>query len=160
MMLRIKSGRPEHLTANALACTAILIIAQREGTPLIGMVCAAACALVEIMATPDVDLAENRKKQRREHWLWEWYRVSYWGPFGLRVAHRSRWSHSLALGLPLRLIYGFWWAAVPVVMLWQQGVISWEEVWFWGQVVAIGAAASDATHYAMDTINPVRWLIG
>lgn len=82
---------------------------------------------MERWASPDRDLQENRTVRG---W-WEWY--------GDRVKHRSRWSHSLLFGTPIRLLYGF----APVVLL----------LPFFASRVGcfvLGCVVSDLAHYALD----------
>ena len=114
----LNSKRSGHLTA-----AAIIAIGVAVGDLLTG-------ALVfawEWFATPDMDLAENRRPKRIVSRLW----VLFWLPWAHMVSHRSRASHSLIgtilrlgyVGIPLALmltpsgILGFWWQSNPDMVL-------------------------------------------
>jgi uncharacterized metal-binding protein len=140
----MKSGRKEHLAANAKTALQMgrftfgLYLALAFGSVLpwwhclpAGLLAYSACGLMEHWASPDRDLEENRK--------WSLSKA-YWWFYGGRVDHRSIWSHSLLLGLPVRLLWGFWPVLLPIGLLAPT----------WLAPVLIGAIASDYTHLRLD----------
>ena len=123
------SSRDEHLLLNlsvTAAMTGVAIAWLKHGIPF-ALAAPLGCLLMEHWASPDRDLQENRVAKG----YWEWY--------GRRVKHRSKWSHSLLIGTPLRLLYGFWFALPCLV------VFPW-----WSLAFVVGAIASDCAHYLLD----------
>lgn len=130
------SDRPQHLAINTLATASLTGVAVAfclHGMPY-AVAAPIGCRLFELWASPDRDLQENRKVQ------------GYWGTFGRRVKHHSPYSHSLPLGTPIRLLYGFWFA-LPCVMVFPMWAL-----WF-----VLGAIASDFAHFALDIGPRLSW---
>lgn len=123
------SSRDEHLLLNlsaTAAMTGVAVACLKHGMPC-AISAPIGCLLMEHWASPDRDLQENRKVR------------GYWGKYGDRVKHRSRFSHSLLFGTPLRLVYGFWFA-LPCVVVFP----------LWSLAFVLGCVASDCAHYALD----------
>ena len=112
----------------------------------------------ERFCTPDMD-----HNSRHSNTLW----LKYWAPFKWMTPHRSRWSHSLLLGTPLRFAYaafpfaialGFWVALDPVV-----GAILAANPWAWAQLfswIPLAAIISDTVHLLKDGFGPIELFFG
>ena len=153
------SDRPGHLFAATVTGLGILAIAYVIGSPWL-----AGVGLVTIgwewLATPDVDYAEKRRpltkicnvlQKKRTHPFIKllqftsaliWAMICWcWQPYGWLVPHRSKYSHSLTVGLPCRLLYVIaiaWvvcWLWFPAGLDWMMGdaiaVVSGSEAGAW-----------------------------
>jgi hypothetical protein len=116
------SDRPGHLAAIVGVGGLVIITGTVIGSPwLMGV--GGLAILWEWACTPDVDLVENRKPLKKLAMrckkrgsfivrLWRvvtgllWCLICWlWWPYGYLVSHRSKFSHSLTVGLPCRLLY-------------------------------------------------------
>jgi hypothetical protein len=123
------SDRAHHLALNNLIACSLCGIAGAvyiHGMPWL-LAAPFGCWIHERWASPDRDLQENRKVR------------GYWGKYGDRVKHRCRYSHSLLIGTPLRLLYGYWFA-LPCVVAFPLPSLAF----------VAGCIASDCAHYALD----------
>jgi hypothetical protein len=73
--------------------------------------------LWELFATPDMDHSSRKMGGTLFRCLW----VLFWGPYRALVPHRSRWSHSLLIGTPARMLY-VWGVPLLLTRQWWQGV--------------------------------------
>lgn len=175
------TSRKGHLKLNAIASSFLLAWAASK-LPFLGGASylaalewgtiALSCLATEMIMAPDVDCAEKWSGSELYH---HWWKV-----FGVQVPHRSKLSHSLLIGLPLRAA----WCLTPLVFLLSGlgifGLIILEKlnvdaaiaVGFLStalnqsiainlfQNIAIGAVLSDIVHYTLDDYNPLEWLVG
>lgn len=148
----LDSNRDGHMTAAVFigACLAFAGIANDWNWLLYaGFVTVA----WEWLATPDVDYANRRSFESLE-----WAIVCLlWLPYSSFVPHRSIYSHSLLIGLPLRMIY----VGIPLcsLLIWMDvDVIILASTW-WPSIVA-GCIAADITHLLKDGYDPIEMLIG
>lgn len=64
----------------------------------------ATCFLWELVATNDMD---HNSRKVSGGWLKRLW-VLYWWPYQKAIGHRSKWSHSLLIGTPLKALYIVW----------------------------------------------------
>ncbi len=164
------SGRREHMAA-ARKMSAVTMAAGIGWRVLTGdpTLFYSGCLVwaVEWAMSPDRDL-NTFKVSLSPRGLWS----LYWKPFSYGVPHRSRWSHSLLLGTPARIVYislpvalalvfwawlggadlAYWWAAIQVDPVgFARWFWEWANVAYWPfRVFAIAALISDATHLFND----------
>lgn len=147
-MSYLDSNRQGHLTAAVFTGFGGLLYSFYADIPAL-TITAIAIPLWEFYATPDMDHAS------RKVWGSVWRRlwVLYWRPYAKMIGHRSRWSHSLLFGLPLRLSYG-----LAPLWLWLvvEGVGPGEIVWYG----LAGCALADVVHLIKDGYGPVRIIFG
>ena len=96
------SDRPGHLTAAVITGAGVVLVGlllRSQWLVQVGIL----VPCWEWACTPDVDIA-NRRSRGRGSPLWQLVCLLWW-PYAKVVGHRSRFSHSLALGLPCRLGY-------------------------------------------------------
>jgi hypothetical protein len=146
------SDRPGHLFAAAVTAIAMGVVAVLLRSPWVGQA-GLVVVLWEWACTPDVDLA-NQRNRRRGSVLWRllcWL----WLPYAVLVGHRSRFSHSLALGLPCRLAYV---GIVPLALV-ATGRLS--LAWAGEHLVVLltGAAIADTVHLLKDgySLEQILW---
>ena len=124
--------------------------------------------LHEIFATPDND----------EAYKVHGFRGFYWTIYSRWFKHRSVWSHTIALGTPLRFCIAYWFPILVFVVVWNyevvwavsQGAIALSTglqmltfpdfatrfIGFWYAACLL----SDIAHLILDKYNPIEWLIG
>lgn len=163
-MSLLDSNREGHLAAAFLTGLGIIGYSAYSSNPAY-LVTGVTTILWEAYATPDMDHAS------RQIWGSVWRRlwVLWWKPYSKLVGHRSRWSHSLLFGLPIRLFYGLiplWlWLGYVVHGCWQTG--EWGrlvELWrAWSELgghVLVGCLVADVIHLAKDKYGPIRMVFG
>jgi len=126
------SDRPGHLFAIGVTGGLLMIAGAFLGPWLSGV--GALAIAWEWACTPDVDVSEQRsldKAWREGGPLWFIICV-VWRPYGYVVGHRSKLSHSLAMGLPCRFAY------VVVLLLWALAGVGFTGPydWVWGEIAA------------------------
>lgn len=137
------SSRPGHLFASGCVGLGVCVYGIATGSPWWAMV-GAVVPLWEWACTPDVDLAENRNRSRGSFF---WRLVcSFWYPYGELTPHRSRFSHSLLIGTPLRLLY----TMIPIILLAALHEPTLEAVGNHLDVLATAAIIGDTTHLLRD----------
>lgn len=143
------SDRPQHLLLNRIVAVIITAADIALTQNPVGLITGLACLLMEWWATPDRDI-EHKRGQRFGHRWWliyEWFIPN----------HRHPLSHSLLLGLPLRLLWGTW----PLLLMYLSQDPLWEILQTpWMVRVLLGAIASDCCHYALDGYWPHQMLLG
>ena len=146
-MKLLNSNRTGHIAAATALGVVVLLAAVATGHEQL-VVTSVAIPVWELIATPDMDV--NSRSARRGPWyrrLW----VLWWKPYALAVGHRSRWSHSLVFGLPMRIVFG------PLLFLllplafegpWTEPVaLFYSQWWPW---VLLGCAGADTLHMVKD----------
>lgn len=142
------SNRPGHVFAAIAVGTLLTTVAISQRNHGL-LVTAATIPIWELIATPDVDI--DTRSPRRGPWyrrLW----VLWWKPYAKMVSHRSRWSHSLLLGLPARFFCGpLIFLVLPVLLLPgpQRALLISFYVAYWPWVLR-GCLISDALHLLKD----------
>ena len=158
------SDRPGHLFAATVTGIFLIVTGFIVGWPAL-MGIGAICIVWEWSCTPDVDYANRRKplakvrkalrkrcsRRKRGSRLIKllqivsallWTLICWlWWPYGWMVSHRNKYSHSLAYGLPCRLLYAV--TAVCLMSLWLQPAIA---TWLIGDLVT-AFLQSDAMHW-------------
>lgn len=97
------SNRKGHLFAAAIAglfCFSLGLALNQKFLMKMGFV----CFLWEVAATNDMDHNSRKISGRWLKRLW----VLYWWPYQKIIVHRSKWSHSLLIGTPLKALYIAW----------------------------------------------------
>jgi uncharacterized metal-binding protein len=167
------SDRPGHLFAASMVAAGFVGVGIWLAWPwLVGV--GYTVLFWEWFATPDVDMSERRSLGKGDV-VWRFICLM-WRPYGAITPHRSKFSHSLAIGLPCRLGY-------CVAVLWGLSWLgwSWPYDWAWGDAWAlwndydaagaillflsrwtqflVGAAIADATHLMKDsyTVEQMIW---
>ena len=154
------SNRPGHMFA-ATACGAVVCgVGVAQGIPWVIQM-GATIPLWEGFATPDMDHSSRRFRGGLVKKVW----LLCWLPYQRLVPHRSSLSHSLLIGLPIRLLYV---ASLALTMWlawqWVAYQVSPDIVWDWVQAnptkfgdwllsyawVAAAAAISDFIHLMKD----------
>ncbi|MEL7313561.1 MAG: DUF2227 family putative metal-binding protein [Cyanobacteria bacterium J06559_3] len=97
------SNRPGHMFAAGAACTVFLLLGNHFINGWL-IKCGLTIFAWEWSCTPDVDCAAQRKPNPKTEFFWTLVCL-VWRPYSWLVPHRSRWSHSLLFGLPLRFLY-------------------------------------------------------
>lgn len=153
----LDSNRTGHVAAAAVFGLGILAAAAIIRSPGL-VISAVTIPLWELCCTPDVDI--NTRSSRKGPWyrrLW----VLWWKPYARMVSHRSKWSHSLFWGLPLRFIWGpmfFLWALMllpgPQATFTAKALITW---WPW---VLTGCVVADTVHMLKDGYGLVQIMFG
>jgi uncharacterized metal-binding protein len=176
----IKRGtnRPGHLKLNrflslGLVGIALIHIPAGPGPVAWWLGVAAVCRATEVFITPDVDSAESWGGSRGGRACRAW-----WWIYGKKTPHRHWTSHSLLIGLPIRLA----WAGLPVLVagvgtlliLWKLGYYSTvvevqnaildalylADRFHLGRMIEIGAGVSDLGHYLLDDFNLIEMFFG
>jgi uncharacterized metal-binding protein len=172
------TNRPGHLKLNAhlsLALVGVALVHIPVGpVPVIWWLgVAATCRATEVFITPDVDSAESWGSSRGGRAYRGW-----WWIYGKNCPHRHWASHSLLIGLPIRLA----WAGLPVLVigaggafiLWKLGYYSTTEdaqnailgflypVYRWNLagMIGVGAGLSDLGHYLLDDFGLIEMFFG
>ncbi len=96
----LDSNRTGHVFAATTVGSTIAIAAATMGEFEIAWI-GAGVPIYEILCTPDHDHASRKIRGNLVKRLW----LTYWTPFKFGVPHRSKWSHSLLFGTPIRLVY-------------------------------------------------------
>ena len=125
-----------------------------------------AVPLYEKFCSPDMDHKSRKIKGDLFKRLW----LIYWSPFKLSVPHRSRWSHSLLFGTPLRFVYFlFPFLGVGAILVAQDAelastvsanpwvLVQWSRDLKW---LAVAAIASDITHLWKDNFSLIEMIFG
>lgn len=153
-MSYLDSNRKGHVAAAAATGVVVMGYSVYSGAPPIGITALTIFAW-ELYATPDMDHSSRRVWGSIWRKLW----VLYWYPYAQCISHRSRWSHSLLFGLPLRLLYGlapFWfWVGYQ---WWYVGTIP--RVLELFPFVLTGCVLADIVHLVKDGYGPVKVLLG
>lgn len=148
----LDSNRDGHMTAVCIVGGMLFFCAASVGIQWL-MWSGPVAIFWEWFATPDVDYASKRSP----HSL-EWAIVcTLWLPFSWAVSHRSILSHSLLLGLPIRLLYVFLLAVLPLDHF-NPGLIAW--LWQHWLPILGGCAIADTTHLLKDGYWPAEIIFG
>lgn len=149
----LNSNRDGHMTAAVVVGAVIAIAGAANDLDWLfnaGLVVVA----WEWLATPDVDYANKRTADSIE-----WMLVCLlWFPFSALVKHRSVFSHSLLVGLPVRMAYVTLLIGVPLNHF-SDGMV-WEAVSTHWQSLLLGCAISDTVHLFKDGYHPVNVIFG
>lgn len=166
------SDRPGHLFAACVVGLTLALIGHSIASPwLIGV--GGVVVAWEWLATPDVDLAWKR---RPNGLLWKFV-CALWWPYSKVVPHRSKYSHSLRYGLPLRLFYVALLVLIPCELLqlplWEwmildarlllhdgQWIPAIALLWQRWSMVLIGCIVADVTHLLKDGYGAGDMLLG
>ena len=97
------SNRPGHMFAAGITGAVFLLLGAHCNNDWL-VKCGCVVVAWEWACTPDVDYASRRKPDPSTEFFWTLVCL-LWRPYSWLVPHRSRWSHSLLFGLPLRFVY-------------------------------------------------------
>lgn len=141
-----KSDRSGHLAAAAVAGLCIALFNPLAGAIVFGW---------ELLATPDLDLSENRKGSNLIEWLW----ILPWKPYGWMIKHRHSFSHSLLIGTPFRFCY------VALLLYMASKLLSWDTEYLaglntWAFFILKCGWVADSIHLTKDRFSLIEILLG
>lgn len=136
-------------TLTVAATSAVIVLYQSNGDWRSALYCAGG-ALVGLVLSPDLDLAENQVNwdtflHRPVSWLWHFA----WMFYGKVCRHRSIASHMPIFSTLLRLAYiGMWLFPLWLYYGWESPPLKLWMLWGW-----FGLTLSDSLHWLLDFID-------